>query len=61
MQYPLNLEINCFHFITYKRATAQNYEREINLIQAAHILTWFSLWSIHNEQASTLARSLSFN
>ena len=42
-----------------KKAIAQNYE--IKLIQRAYLLTWFPLLSIHNEEASTIARSLSSN
>ena len=48
-----------FHY--RKIAIAQNNERETYLIQRACILTWFSLWSIHNKWANSLARSLSFN
>ena len=36
-----------FHY--WRIAMAQNYDRETNLIQRAYILTWFSVWSIHDE------------
>ena len=44
MQYPQNLERRYL-----KTAMDQNYEKEINLFQRAYMLTWFSLWSIHNK------------
>ena len=38
-----------FSFHYPKKVIAQNNEREINLIQRVCVLTWFYLWSIHNE------------
>ena len=40
---PTKFRNKLLSFHCLKKAVAQNYEREINLIQRAHILTWFSL------------------
>ena len=45
-----------FHHL--KKPVVQIYERENNLIQRVFILTWFSLWSIHNKLVFQLMMKL---
>ena len=47
IEYPQNLEMNCFHFITENSTPSRpntnnsrpNYEKEISFVQSAYILT----------------------